>query len=185
MTNYEVDNDFLEKRLRLISSLNSELSKLREDIKNDQEVRSLYTNRSIHKKYIEMYGEESPPLLLRQHNNTLDKDITDLFEAQSNISLNYSKQLSKLCTFSFEELKYIVSNKSNLLQLETSVNNIPLQYHGDSLCTLKYCRDELHKDQFKQSGFFLTRFIFEDDIIPLFDTFKCDGEKCSVYLQIN
>jgi len=185
MTTYcEIDNDFLVRRLSSISSLISETSRLKENIKTDPETRSFYTNNSVCERYIEINGEDSPPLLLRQHNNSYDNDKREYLEAQSNINMDYSKKLFELCTFSLDELRYIVSNKSNLLRLEGSLNNVPLLYQKeDKLYRLKYCQDELHKDQFDRNGFFLTRFIIEDDTIPLFDTLNYDGEKYLIYLQ--
>ncbi|MDD4930678.1 MAG: hypothetical protein PHG66_00795 [Candidatus Colwellbacteria bacterium] len=173
---------------RMDSIKNLILSSLekREKVKTDREFRSRYTNKSIHQRHQELNGCGAPPLLLRQYNILADTEHTDILEAKNNIQAEYNKKLVEFCNFSEEEIKYIINTHISSLSTESIASTIPI------LCTiggvtyvLKYS-GVLETPYPDIRGFFFTRFIMEDNIIPIFDkrfSFSTEGNH-SVFLKL-
>lgn len=178
----------LEERFRdRISSIRnlivSSMDK-KEAIKSDRELRFYYTNRSILRRHYELNGETAPPLLLRQYNIQVDTNHTDLLEAKNNIQAEYNKFLAPLCNFTEEEIKYVIDNHISSLSILESEKTFPILCEiGGVTHTLKYAGPILSDPK----GFFFTRFIIEDNIIPIFDkNFSFSTEKQrSVMLKID
>lgn len=153
-------------RLTSIKNLISSTAKVREAIKTDKKIRTLYTNRIIHQRHQTLNGETAPPLLLRQYNIQADTDYTDLLEATNNIQVEYNKSLITHCNFTEEEIKYIIEDHISFLSISDEKMTFPILCTiGDVTHTLKYMGHSFSDPR----GFFFTRFIMEDTIVPIFD----------------
>lgn len=171
-----------EERLQKLRSLSKYFEDIKEKLKSDETVRLRYTNKGILSKYYEDNGTDAPPLLLRQHNRGNGDDV-DLLEAQSNLQLEYIKWINDLCTFTEEEIKYIIEFHLPSLSSTKDLTsyNIFCTVNGDSYI-LKSFGDSFED----KNNFFLTRFIIEDDIIPIFNTSnqKTSEPQTSVFLKV-
>ena len=145
-----------------------------ERIEIDTVLRDSYTNKSLTENYYKINGRDSPPLLLRQYNTHEDKNETDLKEAKNNIKVEFNNQLELLCTFTKDEIVDIIRNNRNSLSTNNEYNydNLPIYCNVNGIqYILKYYESE------DINGFFLTRFIIEDNIIPLFENIIFDFDK--------
>ena len=108
--------DVLEKRLKSLKSLQLITAIKRKEIKHNQSFREYYTNKRVNERNenngSELHNENyNQPLLLRQYNICVgDTGDIDLLESQNNIQTEFVKQSIDLCTFTRDEIKYLIEN---------------------------------------------------------------------------
>jgi len=172
-------NDRMKSIGECVSSFNEKIKLL----KKNKELQSSYTNQSVYKRHREMNGESAPPLLMRQYNIQADKAYTDSMEAENNIRSERDKLISNLCNFTEDEIKYIIETHPILLSYRG-------RYSFPILCDIDGVTHSLKhvgKTLDDVNGFFLTRFIIEDNIVPVFNTNLSfvDETRKGVFLKID
>lgn len=158
--------EVLEKRFKSLHDLQLSTNDKRNKIKYNPLIRDYYTNKSVNERYQIHNGNCAPPLLLRQYNNSADKTDVDILESQNNIQTEFVKQTIKLCTFTRDEIKYIIEMSPVNLTIDKDCGIFQIFCDIDSVIhTLKYFGSSILDNRM----FFFTRFIIEDNIIPVFE----------------
>lgn len=151
-----------KERLQSLSLLLVTSQEKRKRILIDKKFRDQYTNDGICRRYQEENGETAPPLLLRQYCRKVDDISIDILEAKSNLSNEYTKMITNLCTFTEEEIKYIIETHSSVLTTNDEGHRILCNIKG-VVHTLKYFGDIFDE----KNNFFLSN-ISDDTMVPIF-----------------
>lgn len=116
----------------------------------------------------------SPPILKRQ-NGIYRGFLTE----QTHLD-DYKDKIVRLCTFTNTEIRHLIKNQRSLLTLN-SASNLPLFCEIKNTTHILKCNGDLSDNE----GFFFTRFIIEDNIVPVFDEIKSPVRDYSVYLKVS
>lgn len=174
--------DILEKRFKELNDLQISTEDKRNKIKYNPSLREYYTNKKVIERYQMNNGTYSQPLLLRQYAVCTDTIDVDILESQNNIQTEFVKQSINLCTFTQDEIKYLIENHITNITLDKNYGIFQIFCDIDNIVhILKYFGDSISDNK----CFFFTRFIIEDNIIPIFDNVVFDGNTTQKQVFLN